>query len=331
MLAGLEMGLNPEETEVLTDMEKWTRVRVRMAQEEISRRELCRQEEISYKTLQKILTYPSPPGYPKRPDRPRPKIGTHLDRIFQILLDDRSVPQKQRHTAKRIFERLRDEEGYTGGYTQVKVAVRQIKQRRQEVFVPLVHRPGDAAQVDFFEVTVEVAGERRKAWKFVMRLMHSGRDFAWLYERCDQLSFLDGHVRAFGYFGGVPQRCIYDNLSPAVARVTFPRRRLADRFKSLVSHYVLEPCFARVGVGHDKGGVEGRGGTGDAPRVAPAPHCPNPRDGTWLRCRARRPAAPDHDHAVAFPDQAAVLEVLRLRCRGRWRRVLRGFGCDRRG
>ena len=116
----MEWGLSPEEAEVLTDMSKWTRVRVRMEQEEISKRELCRQEEIAYKTLQKILTYPSPPGYPKRPDRPRPKIGPHLDRIFQILLDGRLVPKKQRHTAQRIFGRLRDEEGYTGGYTQVK-------------------------------------------------------------------------------------------------------------------------------------------------------------------------------------------------------------------
>ena len=123
----------------------------------------------------------------------------------------------------------------------------------------LVHRPGDEAQVDFFEVTVDEAGTRRKAWQFLMRLMYSGRDFAWLYDRCDQLSFLDGHVQALEYFGKVPHRSIYDNLSPAVTRVTFPRRRLTERFTALVSHYLFEPCFARVGEGHDKGGVEGRG------------------------------------------------------------------------
>ena len=117
------------------------------------------------------------------------------------------------------------------------------------MFIPLVHRPGDEAQVDFFEVTVDEAGTRRKAWQFLMRLMYSGRDFAWLYDRCDQLSFLDGHVRALEYFGKVPHRSIYDNLSPAVARVTFPRRRLTERFTALVSHYLFEPCFARVGEG----------------------------------------------------------------------------------
>ena len=84
--------------------------------------------------------------------------------------------------------------------------------------MPLVWRPGDAAQVDFFEVTVDVAGERQKAWKLVIRLMSSGRDFVWLYERCNQMAFLDGHVRAFEHFGGVPARCIYDNLTAAVKR-----------------------------------------------------------------------------------------------------------------
>lgn len=150
-------------------------------------------------------------------------------------------------------------EGYQVGVTLVRDYLREVKRRKAEVLIPLVHRPGDEAQVDFFEVTVDEDGVRRKAWQFLMRLMYSGRDFAWLYDRCDQLSFLDGHVRAFEHFGGVPHRCIYDNLSPAVARVSFPRRQLTQRFTALVSHYLVEPCFARVGEGHDKGGVEGRG------------------------------------------------------------------------
>jgi transposase len=127
------------------------------------------------------------------------------------------------------------------------------------VFVPLVHRPADETQVDFFEVTLEEGGRRRKAWKFVMRLMYPGRDFVWLYERCDQLSFLDAHVRAFSYFGGVPRRVVYDNLSAAVKKVVGTERELTERFMALCSHYLFEPCFARPGEGHDKGGVEARG------------------------------------------------------------------------
>jgi len=93
----------------------------------------------------------------------------------------------------------------------------------------------------------------------VMRLMYAGWDFVWLYDRCDQVSFFDGHVRAFAHFQGVPRRCIYDNLSLAVRRVVYPNRELTDRFQALASYYLFEPCFTRVGEGHDKGGVESRG------------------------------------------------------------------------
>ena len=106
---------------------------------------------------------------------------------------------------------------------------------------------------------MEVGGERRKAWEFLLRLMYSGREFAWLYERCDQLAFLDGHVRAFAHLGGVARRCVYDNLAAAVRKIVGARRELTGRFLALVSHYLFEPDFTRIGEGHDKGGVESRG------------------------------------------------------------------------
>jgi transposase len=114
--------------------------------------------------------------------------------------------------------------------------------------------------VDFFEVLVELAGAMVKAWMFVMRLMHSGRDFAWLYRRQDQPSFLDGHVRAFEHFGCVPQRIAYDNLKAAVAKILVgSERQLASRFEALSSHYLFEACFCPPRTGHDKGSVESRG------------------------------------------------------------------------
>jgi hypothetical protein len=116
--------------------------------------------------------------------------------------------------------------------------------------------------VDFFEVTVELNGVMTKAWKFLLRLMYSKRDVVWLYARCNQVSFLDGHVRAFRTLGCVPLRIVYDNLTAAVKRIIgLSERELNDRFKALSSHYLYEPCFARPGEGHDKGGVEGRGKT----------------------------------------------------------------------
>jgi hypothetical protein len=142
----------------------------------------------------------------------------------------------------------------------VRAEVAEWKRQRQEVFVPLVYRPGELAEVDFFEVLVDVAGQRRKAWMFLLRLMYSGRDFAWLYPRQDQVCFLDGHVRAFVHLGAVPHRLAYDNLKPAVARVLVgAERELSPRFLALATHYVFEASFARPGTGHDKGGVEARG------------------------------------------------------------------------
>lgn len=150
--------------------------------------------------------------------------------------------------------------GIVVGYTLVKEAFREWKRRRQEVYVPLVYRAGDLGEVDFFEVVADVAGQRQKAWMFVVRLMYSGRDFAWLYPRQDQVCFLDGHVRAFAHFGGMPNRLLYDNLKPAVARVLVgAERQLTARFQALATHYGFEPCFARPRTGHDKGGVESRG------------------------------------------------------------------------
>lgn len=177
------------------------------------------------------------------------------------LLDDapRWTAGKQRLTATRLWRMLRDE-GHQVGVTLVKDFVREWKRRRAEVFVPLTYKPGDLGEVDFFEVIVDVAGERRKAWMFLLRAMSSKRDFAWLYPRQDTTCFLDGHVRAAEHLGAMYQRLLYDNLKPAVSKVlTGSERQLTTRFAALANHYVFEPCFARPGTGHDKGGVEARG------------------------------------------------------------------------
>jgi transposase len=192
--------------------------------------------------------------------RSRPVWDKVAVRVEAVLADSvRWTSGKQRLTATRLHELLRAE-GHGVGVTVIKDAVAEWKRQRREVFVPLTYRPGDLAEVDFFEVWVDVDGTRRKAWLFLMRLMYSGRDFAWIYERQDQISFLDGHVRAFAHFDGVPARVAYDNLRAAVVRILVGgARTLTPRFEALTSHYLLEACFCRPGEGHDKGGVESRG------------------------------------------------------------------------
>ena len=235
-----------------------------------SQRRVARDMGLSRNTVRKYLEVSEPKRVERSP-RGRPVLERVKGRMNELIEEWEGRTTSKQHMTGTRLQRELVKEGFQVGTTLVRSYLREVRRQRAEVFIPLVHRPGDEAQVDFFEVTVELDGIRRKAWKFLMRLMYSGRDFAWLYDRCDQLSFLDGQVRAFRYFGGVPQRCIYDNLSPAVARVTFPRRRLTDRFSSLVSHYVFEPCFARVGVGHDKGGVEGRGNSVRLQHLTPVP------------------------------------------------------------
>ena len=222
-----------------------------------SQRRVAREMGLARDTVRRYLATPLPE--PRKRKRPRPVLEQVRPRLEQLLEEwSERTTAKQRITGRRLQRALR-EEGYEVGLTLVLEYLREWRRERAEVYVPLVHRPGESAQADFFEVSVELSGERRKAWLFLMRLMHSGRDFVRLYERQDQLAFLDGHVRAFAHFGGAPRRTVYDNLSAAVRRVQFPRRALTERFAALASHYGVEPCFARPGEGHDKGGVEGRG------------------------------------------------------------------------
>jgi transposase len=207
--------------------------------------------------------------------RPRPVWDKVSARVEALLAESaRWTGGKQQLTATRLHELL-VAEGARVGVTLVKEAVAESKRRRREVFVPLTYRPGDLAEVDFFEVLVDLDGTRRKAWLFLMRLMHSSRDFAWIYERQDQISFLDGHVRAFAHFGGVPARLAYDNLRAAVVRILVGgERALTPRFAALASHYLFEPCFCRPGEGHDKGGVEARGKALRRQALTPIPGAP---------------------------------------------------------
>lgn len=192
--------------------------------------------------------------------RSSPVKGALWPRVEQILTDaPKWTAGKQRLTSTRLHELLLAE-GHRIGERTVREMVAEWKRRRAEVFVPLVYAPGDLGEVDFFEVLVDVTDRRQKAWMFVLRLMHSGRDFAWLYDRQDQVSFLDAHVRAFAHFGAVPHRLAYDNLRAAVQRILVgSERQLAARFEALASHYLFEPSFCRPRTGHDKGGVEARG------------------------------------------------------------------------
>jgi transposase len=241
---------------VYTDMENWAEIRRRVLVDGLSKRAACREYDIHWDTLTKILGHPEPPGYHRAAPRPKPRLDPFLPVIHQILEDDRKAPPKQRHTVNRIYQRLRDEHRYDGGLTIIKVAVAAWRRGQAEVFVPLAHRPGEA-QVDFGEAEVVLDGQATKVALFVMTLPYSDAIFCCAFPRECTEAFLEGHIRAFEFLGGVPRRISYDNLKIAVAKVTGGRgRKLTDEFLRLKSHHLFESHFCRVRRPNEKGHVE---------------------------------------------------------------------------
>lgn len=249
----------------------YSRVRRACHVEGMSKSEAARVFNIDRKTVGKILEHSVPPGYRRSKPPARPKLDEFIPIIDQILEADRALPKKQRHTATRIFERLRDEHGFTGKLTIVTDYVRERKRRTREVFVPLAHPPGHA-QVDFGEALGEIGGVVRKIRYFALALPHSDAFFMKAYPAETTEAFCDGHVSAFAFFGGVPLSILYDNTVLAVAKILGDGTRKRTRiFSELQSHYLFEDRFGRPGKGNDKGNVEGVIGFGRRNFLVPMP------------------------------------------------------------
>ena len=180
-----------------------------------SQRAAARRLGHSRKTIKKALQHSTPPGYQRAEPVRRPAIDPARHIIDAWLEEDKQRPPKQRHTGTRVFERLRDEHDFKGSASAVRRYVAHKKATSGEVFFPLVFDPGEEAQIDWGEARCVIGGAERKAFLFCMRLCHSTASYVRAYERQNQESLLDGHVRGFGFFGGVARRCAYDNLKSA--------------------------------------------------------------------------------------------------------------------
>jgi transposase len=206
------------------------------------------------------------PAERKRPERARPTMGPLVTFVDEILLADRRAPRKQRHTAHRIFVRIRQERPEC--VVAEPTIRRYVRQRKAtlglltpEAFVPQAYDWGVEAQVDWYEAFADLDGERQKFQVFSMRSMASGGAFHRAYLHATQQAFLEGHELAFAYFGGVFRRLRYDNLGSAVKRVLRgSRREETSRFVAFRSHWRYEAEFCTPGEGHEKGGVEGEVG-----------------------------------------------------------------------
>ena len=256
-------------------MELYSKVRMAVLRDGLSGREAARRFGIDRGTVAKMVGHSVPPGYRQGQPRVRPKLDAHASFIDEILKSDLAEPKKQRHTILRLFERLRDERGFDGGYTTVRDYVRPRRLSLKEVFVPLAH-PAGHAQADFGEAWAVLGGVRRKVHVLVVDLPQSDAIFlkAYLAETAEALC--DGHVAAFDFFGGVPLSILYDNTKLAVARILGDGTRArAKLFAELQSHYLFKDRFGRPGKGNDKGNVEGMVGFGRRTFMVPIPAAPD--------------------------------------------------------
>jgi transposase len=232
--------------------------------EGLSKRALAARYGVHRRTVGLALGSAVPPPRKRPEGRLAPKLGEYRELIDSWLIADREAPLKQRHTARRVWERLRDEHGVEVSERQVR---RYVRERRRalglpvgEVCVPLCHEPAGEAEVDWGEAKVLLAGVLVKVYLFLMRACFSGACFVQAFGRETQQAFLEAHVQALEWFDGCFGVVRYDNLGSAVKTVLKGRRRVeTDRFIALRSHYLYEASFTRVGKqgAHEKGGVEG--------------------------------------------------------------------------
>jgi transposase len=243
-------------------------------------RELSRMFGVHRRMVRQALESAVPPPRKVMP-RKAPTLGLWKPTIDAWLAEDENVPKKQRHTARRIFQRLVEEYDANVSESSVRRYVGSKKKSRAlslpDVCIPQAHPLGDEAEVDFGQVRFYLDGAPVEAWMFVMRLSASGKGFHRVYFNQAQEVFLDGHVEAFRHFGGVPRRIRYDNLKPAVVRVMKGRGRIeTERFIAMRSHYGFESFFCQPGVkgAHEKGGVEGEVGRFRRRNMVPVPDVP---------------------------------------------------------
>jgi transposase len=252
--------------------------RARRVEPDASIRELAKRFGTHRRTVRDALASPVPPAR-KPVVRASPVLEGWKPIIDGWLEADREAPRKQRHTARRVWQRLVDEHHAQVGESTVRRYVAEARRRQPavlaEVKVPQIHPPGGEAEVDFGQLSFVLAGVPVDGWMFVFRLSASGRGFHRVYMNQAQQAFLDGHVRAFEHMGGVPARIRYDNLKPAVVRVLKGRDRAeSERFIAMRSFYGFDSFFCQPGIegAHEKGGVEGEVGRFRRRHLVPVPH-----------------------------------------------------------
>ncbi len=259
-------------------------------------RQIHRETGHHRRTIRKALEDGMKPEYQRRKPQAQPVMAPVKIIIDQWLEKDKTQPPKQRHTAKRIHERLKTEYEFNGAESTVR---HYVAQRRRElgngndVFIPLVYAPGHMAQVDFGAAEIIIAGEQLTAQIFCLRMCYSKQSFVMALPNQSQESFFEGHVRAFDFLGGVPGQLVYDNLKTAVNKVLKGRDREEQvSFVAFRSHYLFQSRFCTPAQAHEKGLVEGLVGYSRRNFLVPMPEeatWDDLNNYLWDKCKAEGP------------------------------------------
>ena len=213
---------------------------------------------IARNTVKKYIRGAETPWRRKEYDRKETVLTPEVKAFIGSCLEsDRQEGKKQRHTARRIYQRLVAEMGYSGGESTVRAYVRKVKDTSQEAFLPLEFAPGEAAQVDWGEAAIWLEKEKTTANLFCGRLCYSQAPFVVAYRRQNAESFLDALVKMMEYFGGTPKRIIFDNAKIAVKDGFGAQAKATDGYAALAAHYGFQPVFCNPYSGNEKGLVEG--------------------------------------------------------------------------
>lgn len=239
-------------------------------------RKISRQLGHARQTIRKALASAKIPVYELQNERPCPVMGPYREVIINWLEQDESAPKKQRHTARRIYDRLVEEYGFTGSDSTVRKYVRKLRPQYREVYIPLSAEYGEQAQVDWGRAKVILDGKLTEVCLFCLRMKASKVPFVWAFFTEKLEAFLEGHRLAFEWLGGVPVELVYDNPKTAVTKILAgPKREEHLVFSSLRAHYLFESIFCQPGEAHEKGSVEGLVGYVRRNALVPMPDVPD--------------------------------------------------------
>lgn len=223
----------------------------------MSIRQIARTYHHSRRKIRQVLQEPEPRPYTRQQAPSAPKLGPFQALIGRILAEDEQAPRKQRHTAAKVYRRLRDEYGYQGGYDQVRRYIQRQRKQFRQTFIPLDHPPGRRLEADFGHIYVDFPEGRRRVPVLLNTWSFSGFRFARGLPSERVEAVLAGMVEAFEFFGCVPWEVWWDNPKTVVQTILKGRRRrIQERYEALASHYRFDPLFCMAGCGNEKPSVE---------------------------------------------------------------------------